>query len=72
MKYIEEKDSVWHDPKVECPRGTTDVDFLFKDGRILKGEIVAEPCGFFAYIRDESLEGWWNLEALKWRFRSVF
>lgn len=68
MKCIEEKDNVWHDPNIECPRTTTNVEFLFKDGSIKKGEVVVEMSGFYAYIRDENHNGWENLGELKWRF----
>lgn len=68
MKYIEEKDNVWHDPNIECTPRTTDVEFLFKDGRILQGEIFVDRCGCYAYIRDGNRTWWDNLCELKWRF----
>lgn len=68
MKYIKEKDNAWHDPNIECPAGTTDVEFLFKDGSIKKGEVVVEMSGCYAYIRDKNYNGWENLNELKWRF----
>lgn len=69
MEYIKEKDNIWHDPKKELPTTTTDVEFMMSDGAILKGEIVVEMSGFYAYIRDERHNGWWNLDELAWRFR---
>lgn len=68
MIYIREKDDKWHDPHEELPPTTTRVMFLFPDGRIIKGEILVDMSGFYAYLRDEGYQGWENLEILKWKF----
>ena len=72
MKYIKNPDKLWHDPKKELPPCSTDVYFMYPDGKVCKGEIVVEPCGFFAYIRDTDYRGWENLDMLKWKFRKNY
>ena len=66
MKFIREKDNIWHNPKEELPPITTDVEIIDLSDNIRNGEIVVEMSGFYLYIRGE---GWDSMDNIKqWRF----
>lgn len=69
MNYICTIDYEWHPMNVDMPPVTTDVEFLKPDGTIVKGEIVVEMSGFYAY--DRVSPGWRPLDDYThWRFIS--
>ena len=70
MKYISEKDSIWHDVDKEMPSTTTDVEFLKHDGTIIKGHIVIDMSGAYASLPAEGGVGyiWSSFDYYKaWR-----
>ena len=50
MKYIKEVDEKWHALNEEMPPSTTDVEFLKPNGETVKGQIVIDMAGWYAYL----------------------
>ena len=66
MKYIEEKDNKWHNPKEEMPPTTTDIEYIDLLGNTRKGTIVVEMSGFYLLLEGN---GWGSINNIKqWRF----
>lgn len=65
-KIITKLDDVWHDSDKELPNGSTEVEFMDRDGNIHQGEIVSDMAGWYVY---QPGIGWGSFsEFIKWRF----
>lgn len=65
MKYINKVDERWHTINEEMPPSTTDVEFLKPNGETVKGQIVVDMAGWYAYLYG----GWGSLsDYTHWRF----
>ena len=71
----EEEEHQWHapfrskccgDPDGEITPSSEQVYFELKDHRIVEGEIVVEPSGFYTFY-DNNWQGWSQI--LRWKFR---
>ena len=66
VKYIKNRDNVWHPMDAEMPPTSTKVDLLKDDGSIIIGEIIVAPSGFYIYLNP----GWVSTKDFThWRFR---
>lgn len=72
MKYISPtlKNDAWHDCKEEMPATTTDVEFLDKDGNIIRnGHIFVDMSGAYAALNVDGVCVWSSFDRYThWRF----
>lgn len=78
IKREDEQEYQWHipfhsrkykyvdDPNGEIPPSSEQVYFELEDHRIVEGQIIVEPSGFFT-LYDNNWQGWSKI--LRWKFR---
>lgn len=72
MKYINinPNDNTWHNCKKEMPTMSTDVEFLDKDGNIIRnGHIFVDMSGAYAALHEDGVCVWSSFDRYThWRF----
>lgn len=73
MKFLNIKDTEWHDCKKEMPCSSTDVDFLDYNNNIIpNGHICIEMSGAYAALKQDIGYIWDSFEKYKcWRLKSI-
>ena len=71
MKYIVNKDTMWHNCNEELPSSTTDVEFLdYNNNIITNGHICVDMSGAYAAIKNDIGYTWSSFSKYKcWRFK---